>query len=131
VDPVTLIVGALAAGALKGTGETASTVIKDTYAALKAAVAARFVEKQVPTGVLAEHEDDPETYEKPLAKKIQQTGAAEDPRIVELAQALVQLMDEDGTRAGKYLVDLRGAQGVQVGDRNTQTNTFGAATPPA
>jgi hypothetical protein len=30
--------------------------------------------------------------------------------------------------SGKYRVDLSGAQGVQVGDHNIQTNTF--ATPP-
>jgi hypothetical protein len=127
MDPVTLIVGALAAGALTGAGETASTAIKDAYAALKAAVAARFADKQVPAGVLAEHEDDPETYEKPLTKRIQQAGAGQDPRIVELAQELMQLMDAEGARTGKYTVDVRSAQGVQIGDRNTQTNTF---TPP-
>jgi hypothetical protein len=41
---------------------------------------------------------------------------------------LLALLDPTGTRAGKYMVDLRGAQGVQVGDHNTQTNTF--STPP-
>jgi hypothetical protein len=40
------------------------------------------------------------------------------------------LVDEDGARAGKNTIDLRGAQAVQVGDRNTQTNTFSATPPP-
>jgi hypothetical protein len=124
VDPVTLIVGALAAGALKGTSETATSAIRDAYAALKTALAARFTERQMPTTVLEDHEDDPEAYEKPLAKKIQQAGAADDPRILELAQTLVQLTAHEGARAGRYTVDVRGSKGVQIGDHGTQHNTF-------
>lgn len=130
MDPVTLVVGALAAGALKGAGETASATVMDAYAALKAAVVARFADKQVPTGVIAEHSDDPETFEKPLAKRLQQAQAEQDPRIVDLARELMRLIDAEGSRAGKYDVDLRGAMGVQVGDGNTQTNTF-TTHPPA
>jgi hypothetical protein len=130
VDPVTLIVGALAAGALRGAGETASTVVSDVYVALKTAVTARFAEKGVPAEVLAEHEDDPETYERPLAKGIRQARAEQDPRIVLLAQELMRLMNGDDARTGKYTVNLRGAQGIQVGDGNTQTNTF-TTGPPA
>jgi hypothetical protein len=48
--------------------------------------------------------------------------------VVEAAQQLMALLDAAGRQSGKYLVDLRGAQGVQVGDHNTQTNTF--TTPP-
>jgi hypothetical protein len=128
VDPVTLIVGALAAGALKGAGETATVAVTDAYTALKTAVASRFAERQLSATVLAEYEDDPDTYEKPLAKKIQQTGAGEDPRIVELAQVLMRLMDQDGARSGKYTVDVRGAKGVQIGDHANQHNTFSSPT---
>ena len=45
-------------------------------------------------------------------------------QLLEAAQSLMSLVDEAGTRAGKYTVDLRGAQGVQVGDHDTQDNTF-------
>jgi hypothetical protein len=34
----------------------------------------------------------------------------------------MQQVDPDGSGSGKYLVDLRGASGVQVGDRNVQKN---------
>ena len=124
MEPVTLIVGALAAGALKGAGESATTLVKDAYTALKSAVAARFAERQVAVEVLDQHEEDPDTYEKPLAKKLQQADAADDPRIIELAQALLRLMDDEGSRTGKYAVDARGARGMQIGDHGTQHNTF-------
>jgi hypothetical protein len=124
MEPVSLIVGALAAGAVKGVGETAAAAVKDAYEGLKAAVAARFADKPTAEVVLAAHVQDPDTYDKPLAKHLSETGADTDPRIVQLAQTLMGLLDEQGAAAGKYRVDLRDAQGVQVGDHNTQTNTF-------
>jgi hypothetical protein len=45
--------------------------------------------------------------------------------VVEAAQRLMALLDAAGTRAGKYTVDLRGAQGVQIGDHNEQRNRLG------
>jgi hypothetical protein len=125
VEPVTLIGSALAAGALKGAGESATTAVKDAYIAIRTAMAARFAERHASANVLADHEVDPDTYERSLAETIQETGAAEDPRILELAQALMRLMDQDGTLAGKYTVDVRWGKGVQVGDHGTQHNTFG------
>jgi len=124
VDPVKLVVTALTAGAAKGAGETATAVVKDAYASLKTAVLARMHGQVMAQEIVAEHAADPETYEKPLAKKIQETGAATDPRIVQLAQELMRLIDLDGATTGKYRVDIRDAKGVQVGDHNTQTNTF-------
>lgn len=40
------------------------------------------------------------------------------------ALKVLELTDPDGSQAGKYRVVLRGNKGVQVGDHNTQTNTF-------
>jgi hypothetical protein len=124
VGPVMLIVRALAAGEVRGLGEASATTIKDAHTTLKSAVAAKFAGKQAAQRVLAEHAKDPATHDRALAEQIRATGVDQDPRIVELAQALMALMDEEGASAGKYRVDLRGAQGVQVGDGNTQTNTF-------
>ena len=36
----------------------------------------------------------------------------------------MSLVDEAGTRAGKYTVDVGGGQGVQIGDCNLQSNIF-------
>jgi hypothetical protein len=59
-----------------------------------------------------------------MAAALIETGAASDPAVVEAAQQLMALLDAAGTQSGKYLVELRGVQGVQVGDHNTQTNTL-------
>lgn len=75
----------------------------------------------MPDTVPAEHADDTDPYEKPLAKRIEQADTVQDLRVVELAQRLMRLMDADGARTGRYTVDVRD---VQIGDRNTQTNAL-------
>lgn len=46
-----------------------------------------------------------------------EAGAGHDLDLVAAAQALMNLVDEGEARAGKYTVDVRGAQGVPIGDR--------------
>jgi hypothetical protein len=41
------------------------------------------------------------------------------------------LLDEGGSSSGKYTVDLRSAQGIQVGDHNHQLNKFSNHPPSA
>jgi hypothetical protein len=125
MDPVTLIVTALAAGAASALQDGAAAAVKDGYARLKALVAKRFANRPKGELVLAEHQAAPQTWEVPLAGELSAAGAAGDADLVAAAQALMSLVDEAGSRSGKYLVSVRDSQGVQVGDHNTQTNTFG------
>jgi hypothetical protein len=128
MDPITLIVTALAAGAALGLKDTASAAVKDAYNGLKALVKKRFAGRPDAELVLTKYEKAPETWQAPLTAELDQAGADRDADLVAAAQALMSLVDEAGTRAGKYTVDVRGAQGVQVGDRNYQRNVFNA--PP-
>ena len=77
-----------------------------------------------------EHVNDPATWQEPLAKALTESGASADPEVVQAAQQLMALLDEAGTRAGKYEIDLRGASGVQIGDSNRQVNIFNSSSPP-
>ena len=74
--------------------------------------------------VLAEHETAPQTWQAPLAAELSAAGADADADLVAAAQALMSLVDAAGSRSGKYAVTIESSQGVQVGDHNTQTNTF-------
>jgi len=125
VDPVTLIVAALAAGASSALQDGASAAVKDAYARLKALVRKRFAARPKGELVLAEHEAAPQTWEAPLAAELSAAGADGDADLVAAAQALMSLVDEAGSRSGKYVVAVRDSQGVVVGDHATQTNTFG------
>ena len=42
------------------------------------------------------------------------------------AQALMDLLDQAGARAGKYNVKIDNSEGVYVGDGGIQVNRFGA-----
>ena len=129
MDPVTLIVTALAAGAASALQDGVSAAVKDAYARLKALVTKQFADRPKAELVLAEHEAAPQTWEAPLAAELSAVGAEGDADLVAAAQVLMNLVDEAGSRSGKYLITVHGSQGVQVGDHNTQTNTFGP--PPA
>ena len=125
MDPVTLIVTALAAGAASALQDGASSAVKDAYARVTALVKKRFANRPKGELVLAEHQAAPQTWEAPLAAELSAAGADGDPDLVAAAQALMSLVDDAGSRAGKYAVTVQESEGVQVGDHNTQTNTFG------
>jgi hypothetical protein len=127
MDPITLIVTALAAGAALGVKDTASAMVKDAYAGLKALVKKRLGDGPGAELVLAKHEQAPENWQAPLMAELAETGADRDRELIAAAQALLDLVSEAGG-AGKYKVDVQSAQGVQVGDHNRQDNIFN--TPP-
>jgi hypothetical protein len=104
MDPITLIVAALAAGASAGLGDAASQAIKDAYAGLKGLIKRRFAGNAKAEETLADHEADPETYEKPLEKQLMESGVAEDRSVIEAAQKLMALVDPQGSAAGQYNV---------------------------
>src|SRR5205809_269534 len=120
MDPITLIVTALAAGAALGAQDTMSTMVKDGYAGLKALARKRLGGGPAAELVLAGHEQAPETWQPPLIAELARTGADGDRDLIAAAQALLDLISEAEGRTGKYTVDVRRAQGVQIGDHNRQ-----------
>ncbi len=127
MDPITLIVTALAAGAALGVQDTAAAMVKDVYASLKALVRRRLGGDPGAEMVLARHEQAPETWHAPLMAELARAGAEGDGDLIAAAKALLDLVGKAG-EAGKYAVDVRGAQGVQIGDHNRQDNVFNAAS---
>ena len=94
MDPVTLIVTALAAGAASALQDGASAAVKDAYARLRARVERRFANRPKGELVLAEHEAAPQTWEAPLAAELSAAGAERDVALVAAAQALMRLTDQ-------------------------------------
>jgi hypothetical protein len=124
VDPVSVIVTALAAGAGSGLKDAASSAVTDAYQRLKALARRKVAARHDGALVLDRHEQDPQTWDRPLAGELAAAGAGQDAALVAAAQDLLGLVDAAGTEAGKYQVAVHGSQGVQVGDHNTQHNTF-------
>jgi hypothetical protein len=75
MDPITLIVTALAAGAALGVKDAASTAVKDGYNGLKALVKKRFAGRPDAELVLARYETAPDTWQAPLTAELEQAGA--------------------------------------------------------
>jgi hypothetical protein len=87
MDPVTVILGALSiAGARVG-----DQVIKDGYAGLKALIVRKFGAAQPK---LQEHidayTDDPDTWEKPVAKSLRDAGVDRDQEVVDASTELLK-----------------------------------------
>jgi hypothetical protein len=104
MDPLSLVLGALAAGALKGVGETATGAIKDAYGALRDLVARKLRGRGSAEVILDEHAKDPDTYAAPMEKQLRESGVAEDPSVIEAAQKLMALLDPQGAATGQYNV---------------------------
>jgi RIP homotypic interaction motif len=127
MDPITLIVTALAAGAAQGVTDNVSEIVKDAYARLRARVKKKLGGKLSAEVVLAEHEQAPETWQAPLVAELAEAGADRDHELIAAAKALLDLIGEAGG-AGKYTVEVQGARGVQIGDHNRQDNVFNVPT---
>jgi len=128
LDPVTLIVTALAAGASTGVAgalkDDAAEGAKAAYAKLRGLVRRRVAGHPHGELALQHYEAAPQKWEGLLAAELTEAGADGDADLVAAAEALMALLDQAGARAGKYQVTLTGASGVQVGDGNVQVNRF-------
>jgi hypothetical protein len=128
MDPVTLIVTALAAGASAGTLDALKDDVRDAakraYAKLRGLAKRRVAGR--PDGELAleRHESAPQRWELVLAGEFTEAGAASDADLVAAANALMELVDGAGACTGKYNVTIKDSKGVQVGDGNVQVNKF-------
>jgi hypothetical protein len=132
VDPITLIITALAAGASAGAIDLRDNVrdaAKDAYARLRGLARRRVAGR--PDGELAldRYETAPQTWEPVLSSELTGARAGDDTELVAAARVLMDLLDQAGARSGKYNVTITGGQGVQVGDANVQYNTFGYSPP--
>ena len=128
MDPVTLIITALATGASAGALEALKDDAKDTakraYAKLRELTRRRVASQ--PDGELAleRYESAPQKWESVLAGELTEADAASDADLVSAAQALMELVDGSGSRAGKYNVTIKDSRGVQGGDGGIQINRF-------
>lgn len=132
VEPVLL---ALAAGAAVGAGETASTAVQDAYRGLKTAtgrVLRRKVAAEVDEAgteveaVVEERLADPRTHRDELEAALTRADPEERAELLVAARRLLDLVDPEEPALTKFRMELRDNKGVQVGDRNTQHNHFGA-----
>jgi WD40 repeat protein len=122
MDGVALIVTALAAGAASASHDDADYEVRACYARLRDHVDRCFARDPAGKAALAEYEAAPRAWGAALAARLSAAGAERDADLVDTAQALLALLGKAGPLPGNYLVTMHDAQGVQVGDHNTQAN---------
>lgn len=125
MDPLTLILTALGAGATAGTKEVTSNALKDAYTGLKTLIQREFAGKSSAKLALTEYENDPETWAVPLKKILAQTQVDQDSEIIEAAQRVMAQVNPQQAAMGKYNVQITGnIQGFAQGDYQHVTMNF-------
>jgi len=126
MDPITLILNALGAGALAGGQSIASDAIKDAYAGLKTRLQQKFAGKPKDEIALIEYETDPTICEAPLKKALKQAQVDQDEEIIDIAQRMMILVRPQQVASGKYNVQITGnVQGLAHGHNQQVTMNFG------
>jgi hypothetical protein len=132
MDPITLIVTALVAGATSGLKGVAGDAVKDAYHALKGAIRRRSGTGADVEVALTRVESKPDVWTEPLKDVLAEVGADRDAEIVRAAQTLMSLIDPQQAAAGRYQVQIMGnVQGLAQGDHQHVEMTFRDGTDPA
>lgn len=119
MEPISLILAALSAGATAGATATGSAAITDAYAALKRLVTARLGRSTA----LERFERDPEGGAADLRQELVAGRADTDTELIERATRLAQLTSAAGTT---FNVNFHGGvQGAVTGNHNTVNMRFG------
>jgi hypothetical protein len=130
MDPITVIVTALATGAAAGLGGTAKNAITDGYSALKTFLKNRYGSVRVET---LEEEPASKAKQQMVEEDLQNTGARSDEELLRLAQSVVRLILErapdtvqavglsiEGLEAGELLADNIQSSGPAVVVKDTK-----------
>jgi hypothetical protein len=130
MDPITMIVTALVAGAVAAGKDVAAQAVQDSYAGLKALVVRKFSEKGNVAGALAgvEKKPDSEIWQTALKEELETAGAAQDAEVVAQARALLDLLKEHGLAAGpSYRAEVHGSGAIAQGEGAVAAGAGGVA----
>lgn len=126
MEPVTLIVAALAAGASAGALDSlkddAREKAKAAYAKVHDLTVRRLSGRSHGELALAEYEAAPQKWEGLLTAELTEANAGQDTDLIAAAQAFLELADADGAGTKKYAVTVTNSKGIVIGDGNIQIN---------
>lgn len=110
MDPISLIVIALATGAAAGLKQTAETVVKDTYAGIKALLKRKFEGVSID---MLESDPTSKTRQEILKQDLAKAGAGNDKEVLQHAKQLIEAIQmhapEVATAVGVNLEDVKAA----------------------
>ena len=102
MDPVTLIVTALATGAAAAAKDIGGDAVKSAFNGLKALIAKKFGGKADVENAVAQVEQKPESAgrKETLKEELQAAGADQDQELLAQVQAFLKLLEEKGVSTG-------------------------------
>jgi hypothetical protein len=125
MDPITLIVAALAAGTSSAVQDSVSETVKDAYGALKRLILRKFGSRPEVAVTLDRAAQNPEVWTAPLAEVLREAGADRDEDVVRAARELMALV-QPADPAVKYALHIVGdVQGLAAGDHQHVEMRFG------
>lgn len=119
MDPITLILAALVAGASTATQDVTSQAVKDTYTALKERVQQHFAGKQQAEVALEGYIQDPDTWQKPLQKALEASHIQHDAGLLQHARYLLQQVQSQQIAEGKFITRIGTSYTTVIGEHNT------------
>ncbi|HLF26740.1 MAG TPA: hypothetical protein VJG32_10410 [Anaerolineae bacterium] len=114
MDYIQIILAALATGAMESAKRPE---VARAYDELRARVLQQFGDNARAVRALEDHAEDPEVYERPLAKALTETGADQREEIRNAAERLMQLA---GAQAFDVLKEIGAREAIRTGDRFTR-----------
>jgi hypothetical protein len=124
VSGVELILAAVAAGATAGVTDATSGAIRDAYTGLREMLRRSLTSRgEQALQALDAEETSSGVWQVRLSEDLIRSGADQDEPLLAAARELLARVEAAG-RTEVQRVDLRGAQGVQFGNNNTQHNNY-------
>jgi disulfide oxidoreductase YuzD len=114
MEPISLIIAALGAGAIAAAKDTAGTAVKDAYQGLKALIKKKFEGDVLGQAMVDAKPEEIKQAEGLLKDKITKAGADQDQEIIKVAQDLLDKLKEQP--GGQQIIN------------QTQTNTMSGNT---
>ena len=120
MEPISLILAALFAGATVAAKDTAGKAVKDAYEGLKTLIKRKFADrgKEADGMIVDNHKRKPDlkAVKAVLEEKLIEAGIDKDEEVLKAAQEVMKKRDPEGAKQGKYQITISGGvQGV-VGD---------------
>lgn len=123
MEPVSIIVTALAGGALAGLKPTAEAAVKDAYAGLKALIQRKYGSVDVTP---IESKPDSEARRNVVVEDLQAAGAEHDAELLEAARALLELLKNRAPETGSAIgVDLERVTAAALRIREVESEGTG------
>lgn len=126
MEPVPLLLQAVALGAVREPVDGESDALKIAYRELMRLLTDLFGEDESACVVLSQYAFDPGTWRAPLAKALVAAGASSDESVISAARHLMTLIGTMDAESAEYRVALHGVRGMQIGESNHQINIFAA-----